>query len=436
MAQVVLAATPASAGSPIRAREVVGNLDQPVAFTFGPGKKVWYVEKGTGQVRVHDLDTDSDRLFVTVPGVNGDGERGMLGIALHPRYPNKPLVYVYATRSAEGQLRNQILRYRDDHGSGVGRKVLFSSIAGGSPYHNGGRIAFGPDGMLYAIVGDAHDSGNAQDTTNEDRGKIIRIEPDGDVPPDNPFGDRVWVFGIRNSFGFAFDPQTDDLWETENGPSCNDEINLIERGENYGWGPNETCDGSSPGNTNQDGPSPVLPELFYQNAIGITGIAFCEGCRLGQASDGAAFAGAVNNGEVTRIVFNGQRDAIAGQLGGVRPRREHAVVRDRTRGADLLQRLQRDQQARPRLRFREALARRRTAGVRSGPELGSRSAPRGAHPWTSVDRSGSSRSSPSRSRCPKSFPISNRRPPSPLVPNPIRPDSRWHPSGSRPRSRD
>jgi glucose/arabinose dehydrogenase len=318
VAQVALAATPASAGSAIRAREVVGDLDQPVAFTFGPGKKVWYVEKRTGQVRVHDLDTDSDRLFVTVPGVNGDGERGMLGIALHPRYPNKPLVYVYATRSAEGQLRNQILRYRDDHGSGVGRKVLFSSIASGTPYHNGGRIAFGPDGMLYAIVGDAHDSGNAQDTTNEDRGKIIRIEPDGDVPPNNPFDDRVWVFGIRNSFGFAFDPQTDDLWETENGPSCNDEINLIERGENYGWGPNETCAGSSPGNTNQDGPSPVLPELFYENVIGITGIAFCEGCHLGQPSDGAAFVGAVNNGEVTRIVFDDQRVGVAG----------HSVVYD------------------------------------------------------------------------------------------------------------
>jgi glucose/arabinose dehydrogenase len=166
--------------------------------------------------------------------------------------------------------------------------------------------------MLYAIVGDAHDSGNAQDTTNESRGKIIRIEPDGDVPSDNPFDDRVWVFGIRNSFGFAFDPQTDGLWETENGPSCNDEINLIERGENYGWGPNQTCDGSSPGNTNQDGPSPVMPELFYENPIGITGIAFCDACRLGQRSDGAAFVGAVNNGEVTRIVFNDQRAAISG----------------------------------------------------------------------------------------------------------------------------
>jgi glucose/arabinose dehydrogenase len=221
-------------------------------------------------------------------------------------------VYVYATRSAGGRLSNQILRYSDHHGSGVNRTVLFTSLAGGSPYHNGGPIAFGPDGMLYAIVGDAHDSSNAQDTTNEDRGKIIRIEPDGDVPSDNPFGDRVWAFGIRNSFGFAFDPQTDDLWETENGPSCNDEINRIRGGENYGWGPNETCDGASPGNTNQDGPNPILPELFYESTIGITGVAFCDDCRLGRRNDGAAFFGAVNNGEVTRIVFNDQRTAIAG----------------------------------------------------------------------------------------------------------------------------
>ena len=189
VAQLALASTPASAGSRIRAREVVGGLNQPVAFTFGPGKKIWYVEKSTGQVRIHDLDTDADRLFVTVPGVNGDGERGMLGIALHPNYPDKPLVYIYATRSADGGLRNQVLRYRDNHGSGVHRKVLLSTVAGGSPYHNGGRIAFGPDGMLYAIVGDApipQRTGPQQRA----RGNILRIEPDGGVPNDNPFGNR------------------------------------------------------------------------------------------------------------------------------------------------------------------------------------------------------------------------------------------------------
>ncbi len=294
----------------IEARQVIGGLEAPVAFTFGPGRKVWYVEKTTGRVRIHDLDTDHDRLFVRVTGVNGVGERGMLGIALHPAYPRKPLVYVYATRSVNGNLRNQILRYREDDGSSVQRRVLFSSPAAGSPYHNGGRILFGPDGMLYAIVGDAHDAANAQDLSNEDRGKIIRIEPDGDVPPDNPSDDRVWAFGIRNSFGLAFDPETGALWETENGPACNDELNLIRSGRNFGWGPNATCEGAAPGNTNQDGPNPVMPLLLYEHTIGITGIAFCDACRLGARSNGAAFFGAVNNGNVTRIVFNAGRDAV------------------------------------------------------------------------------------------------------------------------------
>src|SRR5262245_8509819 len=301
---------PAAAAPAIHARKVVGNLDQPVAFTFGPGRQIWYVEKTTGEVRVHDLDTDADHRFVRVRGVNGDGERGMLGIALHPNFPNRPFVYLYVTRSADGGLRNQILRYRNDHGRGAGRTILLSTAAGGSPYHNGGRILFGPDGMLYGIVGDAHDSSNAQDLSNEERGKIVRMTPGGGVPNDNPFDDLVWAFGIRNSFGFAFDPRTDVMWETENGPECNDEVNRVVGGDNYGWGPNETCSGASPGDTNQDGPNPVMPELFYENTIGITGLAFCDGCGLGHRSDRAAFAGAVNNGDVTRILFNDQRNAI------------------------------------------------------------------------------------------------------------------------------
>ena len=301
---------PAAAAPTIHARQVVGGLNQPVAFTFGPGRTIWYVEKTTGEVRVHDLDTDADRRFVRVGGVNGDGERGTLGIALHPTFPVRPFVYVYATRSTADGLRNQILRYRNEHGHGIGRTILLSTVASSGSAHNGGRILFGPDDRLYAIVGDATDSSNAQDL-NENRGKILRLTPGGGVPSDNPFGDRIWVYGIRNSFGFAFDPQTDALWETENGPECNDEVNRIVGGDNYGWGPNETCGGSSPANTNQDGPDPILPELFYENTIGITGIAFCEGCGLGHRSEGAAFSGAVNNGDVTRILFNDQRSAIA-----------------------------------------------------------------------------------------------------------------------------
>jgi quinoprotein glucose dehydrogenase len=307
-AALVALAAPANAA--IEAREVVGGLDQPVAFTFGPDGRIWYVEKTTGEIRTVDLDGGDDRLFATVGGVNGEGERGMLGIALHPGYPDEPFVYVYATRTDEGSLRNQILRYEDRNGNGADQTVIFSSPASSSPYHNGGRIAFGPDGMLYAIVGDGHDAANAQDRSGNDRGKIIRITPEGAVPNTNPFGNRIWAYGIRNSFGFAFDPETGRLWESENGPSCNDEVNRIRKGRNYGWGPSATCDGTSPGNTNRDGPDPIRPKTFYESPIGITGMAFCDRCGLGGRSNGAAFHGAVNDGRVTRLVLNGRRTGI------------------------------------------------------------------------------------------------------------------------------
>lgn len=299
-----------SAGADVSAREVVGGLDQPVAFTFGPGHALWYVEKTTGEVRTYDLDTERDRLFYHVAGVDGQGERGMLGIALHPDYPAEPYVYVYATRSVSGNLRNQILRITARDGEGVRRRVIFSSPASSSPYHNGGRLLFGPDGMLYAIVGDGHDAGNSQDLSGNDRGKILRLTPDGDVPATNPEDALWWAFGIRNSFGFAFDPLEDRLWQTENGPACNDEVNRIRKGGNYGWGPSATCDGASPGNTNGDGPSPIRPALFYEETVGITGIAFCDGCHLGARSQGRAFFGAVNDGGLRRVTLNARRTGV------------------------------------------------------------------------------------------------------------------------------
>ena len=293
----------------IDARRVLGGLEQPIAFTFEPGGRIWYVEKTTGDVRVADPGSGTDALFVTVPGVNGEGERGMLGIALHPDYPDRPFVYVYVTRTANGALRNQVLRYEDDGGDATNRRTIFSSPASDSPYHNGGHIAFGPDGKLYVIVGDGHSPALAQDR-GDDRGKILRLDPDGGIPATNPFDSRVWATGIRNSFGFGFDPQTGRLWETENGPECNDEVNLIRRGGNYGWGPSETCSGSAPRNTNQDGPNPILPEVLYGSTIAITGIAFCDGCRLGAQSEGAAFHAAANDGRITRLLLDAERNDV------------------------------------------------------------------------------------------------------------------------------
>jgi glucose/arabinose dehydrogenase len=307
-----LLASPADAAS-IRARAVVTGIDTPTAFTFGPGNVVWYVEKATGQIRTHDLGSDADALFADVPGVNADGERGMLGIALDPDYPTQPYVYVYVTRTSGGHLRNQILRFTDTGGSGTNRTAIWSSPASSSPYHNGGHIAFGPDGMLYAVVGDGHDSSNAQDRTRNDRGKILRMTPGGGVPNDNPFASRIYAYGIRNSFGFAFDPRTGRMWETENGPECNDELNRVVAGRNYGWGPSETCSGNAPRNTNQDGPRPVLPERWYTPTIAPTGVAFCERCGLGTRSRGRLFFGAYNTGAIRRVTLNAARTGVRGQ---------------------------------------------------------------------------------------------------------------------------
>jgi glucose/arabinose dehydrogenase len=304
---------PALAAVTIKAKLVVGSLNVPTAFTF-EGNRIWYVEKSTGQIRIHDLGTGSDSPFTTIPGVNADGERGMLGIALHPGFPNPAYVYVYATRSVSGQLRNQILRLTDSGGTGTDRTVIFSAPASSSPYHNGGRILFGPDGMLYAIVGEGHDPANAQDTTKNNRGKILRMTPTGGVPSDNPIANsRIFAYGIRNSFGFAFDPQKGRLWETENGPECNDELNLIRAGANYGWGPSETCSGTAPRNTNQDGPSPVMPKLWYTPTVAPTGIAFCQACGLGSTNSGKLFFGAYNTGQIRAVTLNAKRGGVTGQ---------------------------------------------------------------------------------------------------------------------------
>jgi glucose/arabinose dehydrogenase len=311
IASAALLAGPASAD--ITAHPVIPGLNVPTAFTFGPGSVIWYVEKAIGQIRTYDLDTDSDTQFATIGGVNSDGERGMLGIALDPDYPARPYVYVYVTRTAGGRLKNQILRFTDSGGNGTDPTVIWSVRASDSPYHNGGHIAFGPDGMLYAVVGEGHQPRNAQDTTHNDRGKVLRMKPNGGIPATNPFGNRIYSYGLRNSFGFAFDPETDRLWETENGPACNDEINRIVKGRNFGWGPHETCTGTAPRDTNQDGPRPVLPELWYTPTIAPTGAAFCEACRLGRRSDGALFFGAHNTGQIRRVLLNRTRKGVRGQ---------------------------------------------------------------------------------------------------------------------------
>jgi aldose sugar dehydrogenase len=309
----VTAAGPVEASRPIGAEPIVSDLSFPAAFTFAPDGRIFYGERFTGEIRIFDPDTGSDELFFTVKKLETSGERGLLGLALHPDYPDAPFVYAYATRNVRGTIRNQILRITGGgDGGGCCPRAIFSSDTASGSYHDGGRILFGTDGMLHAIVGEAHTPANAQNLSNN-AGKILRMTPGGKVPPDNPIpGSLILAYGIRNSYGFTFDPLNGRLWETENGPACNDEVNLVRPGQNYGWGPSQTCSTPPPApeNTNQDGPNPQLPEVFFTPTIAPTGAVFCAGCGL-SGSEGALLFGAWNTGEVRRAILSGDRKDIA-----------------------------------------------------------------------------------------------------------------------------
>ena len=309
-------AGPARAGGTLDVDPIKTGLNGPSAFTFAPGGNIWYLERGTGRIVSLDPSTGDEQRFFRIPGVDGSGERGALGIALHPDWPTTRRVFVYVTRSSGGPLRNQLVRVKRGP-SGASMKVLFSTPSNSN--HNGGRILFGPNEKLFVITGEGGIPANSQDRSRNLRGKVLRLDLDGTGAAGNPFDSRIWAFGIRNSFGMAFDPQTDRLWDLQNGPECNDEINRIVRGGNYAWGPNEFC-GSPPAprDTNRDGPRPRrLPEHTFAQAIGITGGAFCEGCNLRDSDEGKLFFSSVGPGELRIATLDADRRTITGVSGSV-----------------------------------------------------------------------------------------------------------------------
>lgn len=295
--------TAAPARSATVATPVATGLSFPAAFAIAPSGRIFYGERLTGVVRMIDPSSGWTAPFFTVPNLATAGEQGLLGIALDPQFPTNPFVYIYATRTVSGITENQILRVRFFRATGTAMTIIHRAPA--AVFHNGGRILFGRDGMLYAVTGDAQDPASSQNVGSP-LGKVLRMTPLGAVPPDNPFpGALTWAYGIRNSFGLAFDPLTGGLWETENGPACNDELNRIDRGRNYGWGPRQTCATPPvpPLNTNQDGPSPVLPAAFYPAPPAVTGVAFCWGCGLGPSSEWALYYGTFNTREIRQVVL-------------------------------------------------------------------------------------------------------------------------------------
>ncbi|AHI00049.1 PQQ-dependent sugar dehydrogenase [Kutzneria viridogrisea] len=224
--------------TPGEVRKVASDSDVPWGLVTLPDGSVLFTERDTHNIV--SMTTDGRKTTVgTVPGVSGtNGEGGLLGLEVSPTFTADHWLYVYHTTSSDNRIVR--IRYTDGKLDTGSEQVLLKGILR-NQFHNGGRLRFGPDGKLYAGVGDGEGPNNAQslDSLN---GKILRLNPDGSVPSDNPFpGKYVWSYGHRNVEGLAFDSQG-RLWEAELGNSVMDELNLIQKGGNYGW---PACEGTS-----------------------------------------------------------------------------------------------------------------------------------------------------------------------------------------------
>ncbi|GAA1372622.1 PQQ-dependent sugar dehydrogenase [Streptomyces beijiangensis] len=187
-----------------------------------------------GTITLVDGKSGKKSLVGSVPGVSPGGEGGLLGIALSPTYASDHLVYAYFTTASDNRIARMLYDAKQPAGRRLGAPdTIFKGIHKGM-IHNGGRIAFGPDGMLYAGAGETGDRGLAQDKKAL-AGKILRMTPDGQPAPRNPEADSVvYTYGHRNVQGLAWDGQN-RLWASEFGQDTWDELNLIEPGKNYGW---------------------------------------------------------------------------------------------------------------------------------------------------------------------------------------------------------
>lgn len=215
-------------------------LETPWAIDFAPYGRAFITER-PGRVRVIENGKLHAEPWISID-VAAIGEAGLLGLAIDPQFEQNRFVYVaYTYRTSAFQLRNRLVRLREDAKTGKGSvdKILIEDVPGANN-HDGGRVKFGADGKLYWTVGDAQTSRYAQNLKSLN-GKILRLNSDGSIPNDNPFANSyVYSYGHRNPQGLAWQPGSGRLFATEHGPSgfqgcCRDEVNLIEPGKNYGW---------------------------------------------------------------------------------------------------------------------------------------------------------------------------------------------------------
>jgi len=275
-----------------------GSLNFPVDMAWVKGtRKLFFTEK-SGAIRVM-----VGRRLLTRPcvrlDVDSSGESGALGIALHPRYKRNHKLYVFYSNASPNE--NRVSSFVVDNNRCTQRNNIITGLNANSGYHNGGQIDF-VRGKLFVATGEDHQPAQAQDTTNR-LGKILRYNPNGTVPNDNPFGptNPVWSYGHRNPFGLTHKPGTGKIYSSENGPSCDDELNYIRPGRNYGWGPNYLC------GTAGVGLNPKAPIRRWSNIIVPTDLTWYKG-KLKALS--GLLMGDYGTGRLHRFVMNDAKTRV------------------------------------------------------------------------------------------------------------------------------
>jgi glucose/arabinose dehydrogenase len=233
----------------MRVETVAENLEIVWSIRFAPDGRMFFTER-PGRVRVIENGKLRIAPLFTVPDVELSGESGLMGMVLHPKFAENRFLYLACAYQANGKQAVKVVRYRETGETLTDAKTIIEMIPA-ARYHAGTRLGFGPDGKLYMTTGDATNQSQGQEL-NTLGGKTLRLNDDGTIPEDNPFVNRkdargeIWAYGHRNAQGLDWQPETNLMFQTEHGPSLidgvslfkrsgGDEVNIVERGKNYGW---------------------------------------------------------------------------------------------------------------------------------------------------------------------------------------------------------
>ncbi|MFZ0064350.1 MAG: PQQ-dependent sugar dehydrogenase [Pyrinomonadaceae bacterium] len=299
----------------------MSNLEVPWSIVWAADGRMFFTER-PGRVRVYENGQLKTQPLFVVPDVEPSGESGLMSMALHPQFGTNHFLYLAYAHKGDGQ-QVRVVRLRETSSGLTEEKVIIENIPA-AQFHAGCRLRFGPDQKLYVTTGDATERGLAQ-RLDSLAGKTLRLNDDGSVPTDNPFINQknvrpeIWSIGHRNAQGMDWQPGTGLMFQTEHGPSGfdgpggGDEVNIVERGKNYGWPLIHHTQ------TRQGLESPLLE---YTPACAPGSALFYRGNVFPQFRNNFFF-GCLRGERIIRVVLDGRRvvsqeNLLAGKYGRIR----------------------------------------------------------------------------------------------------------------------